>query len=287
MIASMTGMGRAKGSVGSSQIVIELKSVNHKFCEVYARLPSRFMGLDTLISSHIKKRLPRGKVDVWIGEDREEGVQQFNKQALQRYYNFLKNVKKELKLKEEITLDHLLGGQSHWMSTKTQPERQWKETKVILDHALDALIDMRRKEGKLLIQAMSKRLAVIESLFDKVSKRRKLVVDSYQERLKQRLSDLLGETEVNRDRLLSEIAILADKSDVCEELERLQAHFVRMKELMKSKEPVGRPIDFLIQELNREFNTIASKSQDATIAHTVVEAKSELEKIREQVQNIE
>lgn len=284
---SMTGMGRAKGKIGSSHFLVELKSVNHKFCEVFTRLPNRFQPLELQITQFIKKKIARGKIDVSFIEERAEGEMTVNLKALRAYHRFLSDIKTELKLKEPVTLAHLQAGSSFWMVRESDLKRHAPAMQLLVDKAIKDLLRMREREGKNLKKQIQFRLKNLEELHRQIGLRRGTVLEAYQQKLHKRVESLLSEVEVDQSKLANEIAFFADRSDISEELERLESHFKQMRELLESKEPCGRPLDFLIQEINREWNTIGSKSQDVSIAHWIVQAKSELEKLREQIQNIE
>lgn len=283
----MTGMGRARKKFGSSYITIEIKSVNHRFCEVHTKLPSRFQTFEIDLTRLIKKQITRGKLDLWVGEEVSLGEIPLNKKALSQYWRFLKKASSSLKLKDPITLSHLQNGASYWMVKDRDVKKYAMVLKSLTQNALQDLLRMRQKEGEVLAFAIRGRLEKMEELHKKISEKKEEVFLYYKTKLEGRLQKILGEIEVDQSKLANEIAFLADRSDISEELERLVSHFSQAKKLLSGPKSSGRSLDFLIQEMNREWNTVASKSQSVAIAHWVVEAKSELEKIREQVQNIE
>jgi len=268
--------------------VLEIRSVNHKFCDVFVKCPSRFSALEFPLVHFIKKNIQRGKVDVWLGEEKGKKFQ-FNSSRLKAYYTFLKQVKKDLDLSEPITLQHLQNGAPYWMNFEEDVEKEWPALEKIVQDALKDLAAMRAKEGKHLVLEIQKRLKNIEGLHQKVLKKADDFPKLAKQKLEKRITQLVagGDSSLDPVKLTNEVVYLADRADITEELARLSSHFKKMKDMMKSAEPVGRPLDFLLQEMNREWNTIASKSQDSILAHWVVEAKSEMEKIREQIQNIE
>ncbi|HBF13903.1 MAG TPA: YicC family protein [Deltaproteobacteria bacterium] len=284
---SMTGMGRARGKVGTSYITIELKSVNHRYCEVHSRLLPRFQGLEISITQAIKKRLSRGKVDVTILEERSDLFPSANLVSIKKYYDFLKQVKKHLKLSEEITLAHIQHGSSFWLSRDHDTKADEPKILMLLSKALDELVAMRKKEGDELARQLEKRKKNMEALVEKVATQRENVKLELQERLTKRIQKYMQGLEIDQARLSNEIVFYVDRTDISEEIERLHSHFKQAGDLFKSKEPCGRPLDFLVQEMFREWNTIGSKCQDTVVAFEVVTAKTELEKIREQIQNIE
>lgn len=285
---SMTGMGRARGPILQSHYIVEIKSVNHRYCEVFVRLPNRLQSLEHLIVQSVKKRISRGKIDVWIGEEKSEDTTlPFNEKALQAYFVFLEKIRKKYKLKEEISLSHLLGGSTFWTGRSEEAEKLKPGVKKLIDLALDDLISMRTKEGQHLAKDLEGHVKILEKLQGQVGSKKEDVVNAYQAKLKVRIEKLLADVQVDQDKLANELAFFADRCDINEELERLTSHFSKVREIMKGSEPCGRPLDFLIQEMNREWNTIGSKSADPILAHLIVEAKSQMEKMREQVQNIE
>ncbi len=285
----MTGMGRARGKVQSSHFLVEVKSVNHRYCEVNTRFPPRLQSLEIPLVNLIKKKINRGKIDIWIGEEKkEETVFSVDEKALKGYHELLKSIRKKLKLKGEVTLENLQQGFHLWGDKPPDSFQFLPGLRRLVELALKELMKMREKEGKHLRQSLLRRLDNLEKIRILVAEKSPLFLEVYRKKFEIRLKKILGEsTEVDPARLNQEIVFHADRCDISEELERLLSHIGQLKMLLAKKEPVGRPLDFLIQEMNREWNTIASKSPDATISHLVVEAKSEMEKMREQVQNVE
>ncbi|MBX7147735.1 YicC family protein [bacterium] len=283
----MTGIGRASGKMGGATLHIEVKSVNHKFCEVYTRLPSRLQMFDFDISQLVKEKLTRGKIDVWMGEEKSGFDQNVSLESLKKYHAFLKKLKKELSLKGDIEIGHVLSGASSLSPREPASKDDWKVLGKLLEKAINDLMSMRKKEGLNLKKFLLSRLKSLEGFHRQIADRRDEVFVVQRDKLKKKIERILEGVTMDEAKLANEAAYYAEKSDISEELERLASHFTHMRDILDSAKPCGRPLDFLIQEMNREFNTIASKSQDASIAHVVVLAKSELEKIREQVQNIE
>lgn len=279
-------MGRARGKIGSSFFLVEIKSVNHRYCEVSCRFPSRYQIFEHPISALIKKKVSRGKIEVSLFEEKKEGVR-FDAGALKDYWSFLNKVRKDLKIVEPVSLAHLQSGASFWMTRESPAEKDLPAVKKLAEKALEGLLKMRKTEGASLKKQIGERIKKLNTLRGFVLDKQGEVVASAKARLEKRLEKLSAGVEVDPSRLASEVVLLADRSDISEEGERLTSHFAQMESLLVKKAPCGRELDFLIQEMNREWNTIASKSQDAPMAHWVVEAKAELEKIREQVQNIE
>ena len=284
---SMTGIGRSRAKFNNTYFVCETRSVNHRFCDVSVKLPPKLQSLEISLNQKLKKRIHRGKIDLWIGEETTAQASKDEAQDLKNVYLFLKKIQKDFKLKDPITLSHLISAQNMVSSKKV---KETPDEKFILNLAEKAIIElekMRQKEGEKLTVFLSERLKTLEKILKQVEAKREEILQNYHSKLKEKVSKLLGDTAFDPQKVAQEVAILAEKTDTTEELERLTAHFNEARKVFLKKEPVGRTLDFLIQEINREWNTLGSKCQDFSMAHLVVEAKSELEKMREQVQNIE
>lgn len=283
----MTGMGRARGKVGSAYLFAEVKSVNHRYCEVNVRLPGRLQLFELSLVASAKKRINRGKLDITVFDDKDTTEVSYNPKALKAYYLFLKSIKKDLKFTEPITLTHIQNGMSFWLTKDSDVGKLGPALIALVNKALDQLMLMRAKEGSELTKQLKKRVAYVRSLKALVSAERQQIEVMAKEKLRQRIEKILEHVDVDPGKLANEVAYLIERADVTEELDRLDSHFKQMEAELNSKKPVGRSLDFMIQEMNREWNTIASKSQNTNIAKQVIEAKAEMEKIREQVQNIE
>lgn len=284
---SMTGIGRARAKIGSSFILLEIKSINHRYCDVHTRLSSRFQTFEHEITQIVKKRIVRGKIDVGLYEERGDTPFSINHAALKNYHHFLKTIHKELGLTTPLAMEHIQNGSSFWMARDFDSKKYWPQIKKMLELALTGLTTMRQKEGRILKNQIVARIKKIEGLRDQVMQRKEEILLLVKDKFEKRMTKFLGGMEVDPAKIASEAAFYADRSDISEELDRLASHGKQMHDMLESTRSQGRSLDFLIQEMNREWNTIASKGQDASIAHMVVAAKSELEKIREQVQNIE
>jgi uncharacterized protein (TIGR00255 family) len=287
---SMTGMGRAAGEVLGQNIRVEIKAVNHRFCEVNTKLLPWLYPVEFKIVSEIKKQIARGKVDVYFGEDRSGDASAATFEAYEKYHAFLKSLQERLGLSGEISLSNVLQMSGSWSDKSTDPDELWKVLQPLLNKALNEFKEMRAHEGEVLKADMEKRFSHVERVKDDVQKLSGEIQESMADRLKERIAkkmEQLDEGRLDEQRLHSEVLYHLDKQDITEELKRLESHFLQVKKFFEMTEPVGRKFDFLLQEFGREFNTIASKAQDDRVAHLVVEAKAELEKIREQVQNIE
>jgi len=285
---SMTGMGKAAGNVLNVPVRVEIKSVNHRFCEINFRAPGKYAPLEILVQQLVKKFVTRGRIDIYVNEEKTVDLSPIESQAFQSYFDYLANIKELLKLKEDITLQNLLPGVNNWIQKELNPQEAWKDFEKLISKALNDLNGMRKSEGLRLKQNISERIINIEKIKENISNSVSSVKAELEEKIGQKIKDKVDDLkEVDPQRLAAEVLFYLDRLDISEELERLGSHLVQFQTFLDLGEPIGRKMDFLLQEFNREFNTIASKSQNVDLAHLVVEAKSELEKIREQIQNIE
>lgn len=292
MVRSMTGFGRAKSQIGGFDITVEIKSVNHRYFEFSARTPRAYSFLEEKLKSFLAQSVSRGKVEVSVlVEDNTENatVVEINREYANAYISALKQLSKEYNLKNDVKVSTIANNNEIF-----KVRRQTVEDEVITDavltvakEALQNFIDMRTVEGERLLKDVNSRTAYILEKVEFIEKRSPETVSSYRERIEQKIRELLGDTTIDEQRVLTEVAIFADKVAVAEETVRLRSHIKQFDSLLSSDEPVGRKLDFIVQEMNRETNTIGSKAQDIEIAHTVVDIKSEIEKIREQIQNME
>lgn len=284
---SMTGIGRAELNKGPIHLVCEIKAVNHRFLEVNVKLPSRYQLQEVFLIKQVKKKIKRGKVDIWIGESSPKNNFKFDKKDIQACHHFLKKVSKDLGLKEPVTLTHIQNGiQSSLVKNRELPNIQ-KYLKDLLEKALTEFISMRKKEGAYLKNQFVHCYKNLESLRLKVGLLREGVKEVLHKKTSERVQKLLGQQTLDSNRLLQEVVFLADRSDISEELVRLESHHNQLRDMFASPEISGKKIDFIIQELNREWNTIGSKAQDSEVGKLVIEAKGEIEKMREQTQNVE
>ena len=292
MIRSMTGYGRAEKVFQDRHIVVEAKSVNHRFLEIVLRLPSAFLSLELEYKKKIGEKFKRGRIEVFIrleaegGDASEAGL---NLDVAHNYFNILTRLKKEFGFKEAINLKMLTGFRDIFSApaeSQLNPDLL-NQIEITLQESLGMLLKMRQEEGLALCRDMEERLKAIKDILETINLRAPQVVLEYQRRLTDRIKELTAGYEIDAIRLAQEVASMAEKSDITEEIVRLQSHINQFAALLHSNEVEGRKIDFLLQEMNREINTIGSKSNDADIACQVIEAKSELGKLREQAQNIE
>ena len=292
MIKSMTGYGRAESVVGGEKIVVEVKSTNHRYCDIFLRIPPTYSSLENEIKGLILSRLSRGRIDLFLqfeSEKEEEQNLELNESLAQRYYLLLKQLKENLQLPEEITLSTVLTQKDVIVSRPANQDEvyEWEVLKDPVSAAVDELVKMREEEGFVLENDILSRLKNIEHLVDVIESISNSALKDQQKNLREKIQALSDNIEIDEARLAQETAYLVEKSDITEELVRAKSHLLQFKNWLDSEDAVGRRLDFLIQEINREVNTIGSKSYKAEISLKVVEIKNELERIREQVQNIE
>lgn len=295
MIRSMTGYGRAEAVLGGRKYVVEIKSLNHRYLELSLRIPANLLPLEMEIKKKINEQLIRGKIDITIRRETYSGIEgsrllEVNLPLVKNYYDLLIQLKDLFNLKEDITLDMMAGLKDVFIPLETLEDEitvLWEGLAGVLSNAIAALIDMRQKEGEVLGQDLKARLYLINEHLDEIDARAPQIVLEYQKRLVARIRELMDGMVIDESRLSQEVAIMAEKSDITEEIVRFRSHIKQFFEMLKSPEAMGRKVDFLIQEMNREVNTIGSKSSDAEVSCHVIEIKSELAKLREQVQNLE
>jgi uncharacterized protein (TIGR00255 family) len=292
MLKSMTGYGRAALSELGCEFTLELRAVNHRYLDINVRVPRVMSFVEDTIKSVIIKRLSRGKIDVYLTVDTKAAdivKISLNKSVARSYYNALLEMKDELGLSGEPRIDMLARMPDVFATEREQPDAEAVAEAVgsLTGAALDELESMRAREGARLCASIFDGIAVIEELTVRIEERTPMVISEYRTKLETRLREFLENITVDEMRLLTEVAIFADKVANNEELVRLRSHLTELGTLLKKSGAQGRKIDFLIQELNREVNTIGSKGNDAELSRIVVDLKSEIEKIREQIQNLE
>jgi len=292
MIASMTGFGRGEAHREGITVSVELRTVNSRFLEVTARLPRSLNLRENDVKEVIRRKISRGKINLLASIEREESGNlglTVNAQAARAYYRLLADLRRTLRLREPVRLEHLLQF-SEIFEQRDGAETsnaEWEALEEALVAALDSLASMRRAEGGELERDFRSRIALLEGMITDVERLSAEQVPEERTRLRERVAQLLDKTPVDEGRLEMELALLADRLDVTEECVRFRSHNKFFLEALASPEAVGRKLNFLIQEMNREVNTIGSKSSSPAIAHLVVKMKEELEKVREQLQNIE
>lgn len=289
MANSMTGFGRAEFTIGESVYYVEVKTLNHRYLDIKVRMGERFSALEPKVREEIKKGFSRGSFSLYVAavsgpvESLEANIP-----LARKYLEVEMELKKELGLTGQVDIPLMLRMKD--ILTTPQKEKDvegdWKAFKAGLEEALGQVLEMRSLEGEALKKDIESKLAEIEGLLRKVEERVPEVVAAYRQRITEKMKELIADN-VDETRLLTEAAFFAERTDVAEEIVRLKTHITRTREYIVLGEPVGRRLDFLCQEMQREANTTASKSNDVFITQTVVEIKGELEKVREQVQNIE
>jgi uncharacterized protein (TIGR00255 family) len=292
MLKSMTGFGRAEGATTLGKVVVESRSVNHRYCDINIKLPKRLSLFENRVKEIVRSQVSRGRIDVSLRVDGvgEERVQlSVDLDLAEQYYRVLRDLKERLQLKDEVTLA-LLAGAKDLITAKEESgdiEPYWQEVLPILKQSFKNMDDMKRLEGESLTQDLEQRLEHIAQQLQIIKQQFPSRLKATFTRLHDRLRSLLEGMETDPLRFQQEIAFLAERMDITEEIVRGESHLAQFGTLLGGNEPVGRKMDFLLQEINREINTVSAKANDAEISQNVVEIKSELEKIREQVQNIE
>jgi len=288
----MTGFGNSELVGAGWNIRAEVKAVNHRYGEIIVRLPRQFNSVEEAVRAEVQKKVTRGRVEVFLNFEEtgeKKSIVKLDKDLAIAYHKTLKDLASYLGEEHQVSAFQL--AQLPEVLTVEEKDLDLEAIKEItvqvVNGALNKLTQMRIDEGQELARDLSARLLILKELAGKIVDRAPLVVKEYQQKITERIQELLQHIPIDENRLAMEIAIFADKSSIDEELVRLDSHCQQFAKALSSKEAVGRKLDFLVQEMNREVNTIGSKANDITISHLVVEAKSELEKIREQVQNME
>jgi uncharacterized protein (TIGR00255 family) len=292
MLKSMTGFGRGEGETTLGKVFVETRSVNHRYCDINIKLPKRLTPFENRIKEIIRAQVSRGRVDIFLKLDSlgEENVHlTVDRHLAQEYYQALQSLKESLHLKDKITLE-LVAGAKDVITAKEEIgdlEPFWQEVLPVLKRSFQDLDDMKRSEGESLSKDLQQRLERITQQLEEIKHLSPSRLEAYRNRLRERVHSLLGEIDVDPSRIQQEVALLAERTDITEEIVRAESHLTQFLILLKAEDSVGRKMDFLVQEIHREVNTVSAKANDAEISQRVVEIKAELEKIREQVQNIE
>ena len=294
-ILSMTGFGRGEASGNGRSWTVELRAVNHRYSDIIIKMPRQYSVLEDKIKKEAIKYHTRGRVDIYISvTDQQTDANRLKADIglARQYYNCLKEIGQELSVAGEPDLSILATFRDIVVPVEDEAvaeivEQLWLDVKGAVIAALDDCLDMRQNEGEVLLKDLQSRMEVFEQTVNDIENSIPEILEKRQQALKERLDNLLSGVDIDPIRLAQEIAIMADKSDVSEEIVRLRSHISQFHGFLELDEPVGRRLDFLIQEFLREVNTIASKINNADTAHLIVGLKNELEKIREQVQNIE
>jgi len=289
---SMTGYGKGSASSDGREMTVELKSVNHRYLDVGMRLPRHLSFLEDPIRSALTNRLSRGHVDVFVNYRNlrsDARTVEIDAPLLSAFVAAARQANETLGLRDDLSLTAALRlpDVSNVRETDEDTDAVLSLLNSAINNAIDAILVMREQEGDRLRVYLDRCNDTVESLTEQIAKRAPIVVNEYRAKLDERIAILLGNVEVDRARLATEVALFADKASIDEEITRLHSHIVQMRILLTDKEPAGRKLDFVVQEMNREFNTIGSKANDGELTKLVLTGKAEIEKIREQVQNIE
>jgi uncharacterized protein (TIGR00255 family) len=291
MIRSMTGFGAGRGSVNGEEVDVEVRSVNHKYCEVKVRLPRELGALEQEVIRAVKERLARGGVDVAVRRSQAGGLvaPRVDVGLAESYARAFAEVQARLGLPGSVTLADVIAAEGvvRLDERPIDVEMVGEALRRAVAAALAHLVAMRAREGEALARDLATRLDELERLVARVAELAPQSVEQYRTRLAERVAELARGMPVDAARLAQEVAIFADRTDVAEEITRLRSHLAQVRSLLAVTEPAGRKLDFLVQEMHREVNTIGSKSQNAEVASVVVALKAEIERMREQVQNVE
>lgn len=293
MVKSMTGFGRGEAASVDYKITVEAKSINNRYLEVIPRMPRQIMALEDPVKKFVNQQVQRGRVDVFITleetEERQKTLKTDKELAL-AYYKSIKEIAELCGIEDTVTMEHMVKMPGIFSMEKNDDDLEaiWVLLQEALSMAMNNLVEMRQVEGnKLSVDLLNRRLTVIDFVKE-IDERAPQVVIEYKEKLQTRIEELLADKALlDEAKFANEVAYFADRASITEELIRLDSHLAQLKDLLSGNDVVGRKLDFLMQELNREINTIGSKANDLQISRRVIDVKSELEKIREQVQNIE
>jgi uncharacterized protein (TIGR00255 family) len=288
----MTGYGRVLGKCDGLTMVVELRSVNHRFCDLTIKLPKHLLFLEPSLKKALQRRFSRGHIDLVIhfeGADKPIARLGLDRGLAQQYHRVLEQLRKELKLTEEVSLSHFVHYRDLICTVEEngRVEKQKRLAQQLVSRAMDALESSRGVEGSAIHKEFHHRLKEIRRALDRIESRLPQVISAHQRRLSLKVRELTNGLEINPERLAQEVALYAERSDISEELARTESHLERFGKMIQGREAVGRHLDFLLQEMVREVNTMGSKGSDSVISHQVVFIKGELEKLKEQVQNVE
>lgn len=292
MIKSMTGFGRERCILDNREILVEIRSVNHRYFEFSARTPKAYGYLDEKLKAFLKNDISRGKIEVSVLIYNQEGTSaqiEVNKEIALGYIDALRNSAEELDLEDDLTLSNIMRLPDIFTVVKVSEDEEviWNQVKSAAEKALERFVDMRVTEGMKMYDDIVSRLNFLEDSVGNIEVQSPNTAKAYEERLYAKIKEMLADRNIDEQRIVTEVAVFSEKTAIDEETVRLRSHISQFRNLINSDEPVGRKLDFLVQELNREVNTIGSKAQDLYITKLVVDMKSEIEKIREQIQNIE
>lgn len=292
MIKSMTGFGRGHEILNGRDITVEIRAVNHRYYEFGCRIPRSLGFLEEKLKTLLNGKISRGKVEVSVlvyNVDAPDEKISINKEVVKDYIDALRSVKDEFELNDDLSLSHVMRIPDAFTVVKEEADEEqiWADVKAVAEAALTKFIAMREAEGERMKADLLSRLDTIEGWVGIVEERSPIIVEEYRKRLFDKMTEVLGNANIDESRILLEAGIFSEKTAVDEETVRLRSHIAQFRTMLEGEEAIGRKLDFLVQEMNRETNTIGSKVQDIEVTKIVVDQKSEIEKIREQIQNIE
>lgn len=292
MIKSMTGFGRGHEILNGRDITVEIRAVNHRYYEFGCRIPRSLGFLEEKLKTLLNGKISRGKVEVSVlvyNVDAPDEKISINKEVVKDYIDALRSVKDEFELNDDLSLSHVMRIPDAFTVVKEEADEEqiWADVKAVAEAALTKFIAMREAEGERMKADLLSRLATIENWVGIVEERSPIIVEEYRKKLFDKMTEVLGNANIDESRILLEAGIFSEKTAVDEETVRLRSHIAQFRTMLEGEEAIGRKLDFLVQEMNRETNTIGSKVQDIEVTKIVVDQKSEIEKIREQIQNIE
>ncbi len=292
MLKSMTGYGRQEAVTGGKKIQVEIKSVNHRFSDYSIKVPRHLGFLEDKMRGYISEQVTRGKIDVFVTVENYDEADRdiiLNEELAKNYIEVLRELRDKFDLRDDISVSSVSRYSDIFKTERREEDQEeiWQLVKTVAADALEGFLAMRSREGERIEKDLRERIEYMKELAQKVDERSPQVVAEYKEKLYTKIKELLEDREIDETRILTEVAIFADKVAVNEETVRLTSHFEEFNRILDSGEPAGRKLDFLIQEINREVNTIGSKANDLETAKIVVTLKGEIEKLREQIQNIE
>ena len=292
MIKSMTGYGRCEKIDENKKIVIDIKSVNHRYSDISVKVPRAYGYTEDKIRDYVASKVSRGKIDVFVYIEfytTGDKLVVLDKALCRNYYNVLQEIKEECGFEDRLKLSDVSSFRDIFVTKQEDEDKDqvWQMILECLEPAMNDFLAACEREGSRMAKDVLEHAEIILKDVAKIEEIMPLAEKEYAEKLRQRMTELLGDFNIDESRLLTEVAIMADRICVSEELVRLKSHFVELDNILALDEPIGRKLDFLIQEINRETNTIGSKANDFGVAKTVVNIKAEIEKLREQIQNIE
>lgn len=292
MLKSMTAYGSAESLKDNLEFIVEIRSGNYRYREIVLRLPQSLQPFEEKVRSVVSSTVKRGRIEISI-QIKDNGDKdlklELNRPLVKAYINVFNELNEEFGCKQSIDLS-FLSQLKDVIITKQDSidlETVWPNLEVVINKALLSMESMRINEGRALEKDFLKRLDRIKGYIDEIRSRTKVIIESYRDKLRQKINKLIKPIEINEDRLMQEVALIADRSDITEELIRVESHLEQFRNFMDQDDVIGRRLDFLLQEINREVNTMGSKAADSLVSQLAVEIKAELEKLREQIQNVE